>query len=141
MNYFFHLGSWYITANRQSVYKNRRICERRCHKSGGDASINEIFVKNDIFGGEELPHQNIRRFYPRSNVIRSTMCCTMKSLRKSMIDQECLMVKIEQWKTEDSSALLFSSKMCEKKNYLPTKSKSISKIVTMKMTKSNLTER
>ena len=32
-----------------------------------------------------------------------------------MIDQECLMVKIEQWKTEDSSALLFSSKMCEKK--------------------------
>ena len=58
-----------------------------------------------------------------------------------MIDQECLMVKIEQWKTEDSSALLFSSKMCEKKNYLPTKSKSISKIVTMKMTKSNPTER
>lgn len=77
--------------------------------------LNEIFVKNDIFGGEELPDQNIRRFYPRSNVIRSAMCCTIKSLRKSMIDQECLMAKIEQWKTEDSSALLFSSKMCEKK--------------------------
>ena len=28
----------------------------------------------------------------------------MKTLRKSMIDQECLIDKIEQWKTEDPSA-------------------------------------
>ena len=57
----------------------------------------------DVFIQEEIPYQNNRRFYPRSNVIHSVMCRTMKLLRKSVIDQECLMTKIVQWNTEDSS--------------------------------------
>ena len=64
----------------------------------------KVFVKNDLFGSENLPDQNNRRFYPRSRVIRSLMYRTMKTSRKSMIDQECLIDEIEQWKTEDPSA-------------------------------------
>ena len=64
----------------------------------------KIFVKNDLFGSENLPDQNNRRFYPRSSVIRSLMYRTMKTLRKSMIDQVCVIDKIEQWKTKDPSA-------------------------------------
>ena len=64
----------------------------------------KIFVKNDLFGSENLPDQNNRRFYPRSSVIRSIMYRTMKTLRKSMIDEGCLIDKTEQWKTEDSRA-------------------------------------
>ena len=64
----------------------------------------EIFVKNDLFGCDNLPDQNNRRFYPRSLVIRSIIYRTTKTLKKSMINQECLIDKIEQWKTEDRSA-------------------------------------
>ena len=63
----------------------------------------KIFVKYDLFGKENLPDQNNKRFYPRSRVFRSLMYRTMKTLRKSMIDQESLIDKIEPWKTEDPS--------------------------------------
>ena len=57
----------------------------------------KIFAKNDLFGSENLPD-------PRSRVIRSLMYRTMKTLRNSMIDQECLTDKTEKWEREDPSA-------------------------------------
>lgn len=66
----------------------------------------------------------------------SAMCRTIKLLRKSMIYQEYLMAKIEQWKTEDSSQTFIFVQNVWMRNYLSKKRKSISKIVMMKMTKS-----
>ena len=81
--------------------------------------LTKIFVKNDLCGSENLPDQNNRRFYPRSRVFRSLMYRTMKTLRKSMIDQECLIDKIEQWKIEDPSVKLhFRPKFVEEKEPL-----------------------
>ena len=73
----------------------------------------KIFIKNDIFDRKNLPDQNNRRFYPRSKIIRAAMCRAMKTLRKSMIDQECLIAKIEQWKAEDPSAKLYFRPNCD----------------------------
>ena len=53
----------------------------------------KIFVKSDVFGSES---QNNRRYYPGSRVICSLMYRKKKTLRKSRIDQECLIDKIEQ---------------------------------------------
>ena len=72
----------------------------------------KIFVKNDLFGSENLPDQNNRRFYPRSRVILSLMYHTIKTLRKSMTGQECFIDKIEQWKTEDPSAKFYFRSKC-----------------------------
>ena len=41
----------------------------------------EIFVKNDLFGCDNLPDQNNRRFYPRSLVIHSIIYRTTKTLK------------------------------------------------------------
>ena len=73
----------------------------------------KIFIKNDIFDRKNLPDQNNRRFYARSKIIRAAMCRAMKTLRKSMIDQECLIAKIEQWKAEDPSAKLYFRPKCD----------------------------
>ena len=73
----------------------------------------KIFIKNDIFDRKNLPDQNNRRFYPRSKIIRAAMCRAMKTLRKSMTDQECSVAKIEQWKAEDRSAKLYFLQKCD----------------------------
>ena len=73
----------------------------------------KIFIKNDIFDRKNLPDQNNRCFYPRSEIIHAAMCRAMKNLRKSMIDQECFIAKIEQWKGEDPSAKLHFHPKCD----------------------------
>ena len=73
----------------------------------------KIFIKNDIFNRKNLPDQINRSFYPRSKIIPTAMCRAMKTLRKSMIDQECLIAKIEQWKAEDPSAKLYFRPKCD----------------------------
>ena len=73
----------------------------------------KIFVENDVFDRKNLPDQNNRRFYPRSKIIRAAMCWAMKTLRKSMTDEECLIAKIEQWKAEDPSAKLYFRRKCD----------------------------
>ena len=65
-----------------------------------------------MFDRKNLPDQNNRCFYPRSKIIRAAMCRAMKTLTKSMIDQECLIAKIEQWKAEDPSAKLYFRPKC-----------------------------
>ena len=66
-----------------------------------------------MFDRKNLPDQNNRRFYPRSKIIRAAMCRAIKTLTKSMIDQECLIAKIEQWKAEDPSAKLYFRPKCD----------------------------
>ena len=73
----------------------------------------KIFIKNDIFDRKNLPDKNNRRFFPRSKSIRPAICRAMKTPRKSMIDQECLIAKIEQWKGEDPSAKLYFRPKCD----------------------------
>ena len=45
--------------------------------------------------------------------IRAAMCRAMKTLWKSVIDQECLIPKIEQWKAENPSAKLYFRPKCD----------------------------
>ena len=45
--------------------------------------------------------------------IGAAMCRAMKTLWKSVIDQECLIAKIEQWKAEDPSAKLYFRPKCD----------------------------
>ena len=61
---------------------------------------------------------------------------TMKTLRKSMIDQECLIDKIEQWKAEDPKAKFHFRPKCVAEKEPLEKDKSIvkTKIVTTKLT-------
>ena len=66
-----------------------------------------------MFDRKNLPDQNNRRFYPRSKIIRAAMCRAMKTLTKSMTDQERLIAKIEQWKAEDPSAKLSFHPKCD----------------------------
>ena len=73
----------------------------------------KIFIKNDIFDRKNLPDQNNRCFYPRSKIIRAAMCRALKTLKKSLVDQECLIAKIEQWKAEDPSAKLYFCPKCD----------------------------
>ena len=49
--------------------------------------LHKVFIKN-IFDRKNPPDQNNRRFYPRSKILHAAMCKAMKTLRKSMIDQE-----------------------------------------------------
>ena len=49
--------------------------------------LHKVFIKN-IFDRKNPPDQNNRRFYPGSKILRAAMCKAMKTLRKSMIDQE-----------------------------------------------------
>ena len=75
----------------------------------------KIFIKNDIFDGKNIPDQNNRCFYARPKIFRAAMCRAMKTLRKSMIDQEGLIAKIEQWKALEPSAKLYFRPKCDSK--------------------------
>lgn len=67
----------------------------------------KIYVKNDVFGGENMPLPTNRRFFPQDNIIRARMVSEKRKLRYSMIDQECLSHKIQTWKTEDPEVKIF----------------------------------
>ena len=66
-----------------------------------------ILVKNDLFSGQNLPDSNNRQFYPNSSIIRSHIDRTKAKLRHSMIDQECFLYKIEEWKKADKKLSIF----------------------------------
>nr|XP_047123498.1 calcium-responsive transcription factor-like isoform X2 [Hydra vulgaris] len=65
-----------------------------------------IAVKG-IFEKENLPPPNNRRFFPRVTTIRSHIVKIKQKLRYSMIDQECLLKKCDEWKKRDSSIKVF----------------------------------
>nr|XP_047140896.1 uncharacterized protein LOC124815968 [Hydra vulgaris] len=66
----------------------------------------------DTFGNENLPLSNSRRFYPNSATIRSHIVKIKKKLRHSMIDQECLLIKCEEWKKCYPSVKVFLRPNC-----------------------------
>ena len=80
----------------------------------------KIFVKNDLFSGQNLPDSNNRRYYPNSAIIRSHIDRAKAKLRHSMIDQECLLYKIEEWKKADKFFSIFyrakTKELMEKEN-------------------------
>ncbi|XP_065640166.1 uncharacterized protein LOC136072769 isoform X2 [Hydra vulgaris] len=66
----------------------------------------------DTFGNENLPPSNSRRFYPNTATIRSHIVKIKKKLRHSMIDQECLLIKCEEWKKCGPSVKVFLRPNC-----------------------------
>ena len=60
------------------------------------------FVKNEVFSSAALPQKTNKRFYPRRKTIRSHMVESTRKLRHSKIDQECLIDKISEWKSNRS---------------------------------------
>ena len=71
----------------------------------------KIAVK-DMFGGANMPACNNRRFYPSIGIIRAHIVIEQRKLKHSLIDQECLMEKIEDWKKADASVNIFFRPKC-----------------------------
>ncbi|XP_065684173.1 uncharacterized protein LOC136096610 [Hydra vulgaris] len=67
----------------------------------------------DIFENENLPPLNKRRFYPCTGTIRSHIVKMRQKLRYSMIDQECLLKKCDEWKKSDPFIKIFFRPKCE----------------------------
>ena len=80
----------------------------QCTKEG-ETNMNEmkrllkIFVKNYLFSGQDLPDSNNRQLYANSAIIYSHIDRTKAKMRHSMIDQECLLYKIEEWQKSDKN--------------------------------------
>ena len=79
----------------------------------GVSDVNEmrrhlkIFVKNEIFGEKNLPNATNFRYYPRPKTIRNHMVHSKRKLLYSMIDQECLAKKVDEWRREDPSRNIY----------------------------------
>lgn len=73
----------------------------------------KLFVINEMFDGDNLPDRGNRRFFPRPKVIRSNITRVLKTIRGSLIDQDRLINKIEQWKAEDSNANIYFRPKCD----------------------------
>ena len=67
----------------------------------------KITLPNDIFRNASLPEPSNKRFYPRKATIRNRMIHARRKLCHSLIDQECLQNKIEQWKKENPTTKIY----------------------------------
>ena len=56
-----------------------------------------MYVKNDMSGGINLPPKTNKRYYPRIRVIRNHKCFERQEWKKSLIDQEALLEKVDEW--------------------------------------------
>jgi len=66
----------------------------------------KVFVK-ELFGDEDCPKQFNRRFFPSKGDIQKLIYRRRRKLLHSLIDQENLSKKIEDWKKENSDDLWF----------------------------------
>ena len=88
----------------------------------GVKNVNEMkrrlnsFVKNEVFSSAALPQKTNKRFYPRRKTIRSHMVESTRKLRHSKIDQECLIDKMSEWKSNRSQDKIFFRTKGEKEN-------------------------
>ena len=79
----------------------------------GVSTVNEmkrqlkIIVKHEIFDNTNVPPTSNRRYFPNPRIIRSHMAHAKRSMRHSMIDQECLTEKVKQWKEEQPNCRIF----------------------------------
>ena len=67
----------------------------------------KVIVKTKIFKNENLPDPTNKRFFPRTSTIRNHISHAKRKLCQSLIDQECLQEKINQWETTDKSVKIF----------------------------------
>ena len=67
----------------------------------------KIMLTNDIFRNERLTEPSNKRFYPRKATIRTQMIHARRKLCHSLIDQECLQNKIEQWIKENPTTNIY----------------------------------
>ena len=54
-----------------------------------------VYVKTELFGAEQLPPGNSRRFYPEERDIRNHMYNATSKLRMSKVNQEKVSLLIE----------------------------------------------
>ena len=72
----------------------------------GDKNVPEmrkhltVYVKSEIFGDSSVTDHTNKRFFPRPKTMRSHMVHTIRKLRHSKIDQECLIKKIAEWEKD-----------------------------------------
>ena len=59
-----------------------------------------VYVKSEIFGDSNVTDRTNKRFFPRPKTIRSHVVHTIRKLRHSKIDQECLIKKIAKWEKD-----------------------------------------
>ena len=59
-----------------------------------------VHVKSEIFGDSNVADCTKKRFFSRPKTIRSHMVHTIRKLRHSKIDQECLIKKIAKWEKD-----------------------------------------
>eukprot|EP00794_Sanderia_malayensis_P002108 gene2107-2393_t len=67
----------------------------------------KIFVKNQLFDGQNIPDGTNARYFPTPKNIRNHMVHFKKKLQHSMIDQDCLNAKIKEWRTTDPTLKIF----------------------------------
>ena len=67
----------------------------------------KIIVKTEIFKNENLPEPTNKRFFPRTSTIRNHVTHAKRKLCHSLIDQEYLQEKIDQWDAADKSVKIF----------------------------------
>ena len=83
-----------------------------------DPSVQEMkrhlsmYVKNDMFGGINLPPKTNKRYYPRIRAIRNHIFFERKKLKKSLIDQEALLEKVDEWKRENPTNSIYFRPKC-----------------------------
>ena len=69
-------------------------------------------LNNDAFKNEKLPDSSNKMFFPRKTTIRNHMIDTRRNCCHSLIDQECLSNKIDEWKKECPAANIFFWRKC-----------------------------
>ena len=67
----------------------------------------KIIVQTGIFNNENLPEPTNKRSSPRISTIRNHVTHAKRKLFHSLIDQECLQEKIDQWESTDKSVKIF----------------------------------
>lgn len=67
----------------------------------------KIFVKTELFKGQTILDESNKRFFPRKKTIKNHMIHSRRKLCYSLIDQECLQKKIEEWKSSSPEISVF----------------------------------
>ena len=56
-----------------------------------------VYVKSEIFDNSNVTGRTNKRLFPSPKTIRSHMVHTVRKLRHSKVDQECLIKTITEW--------------------------------------------
>ena len=65
-----------------------------------------------MFEGINLPPKTNKRYYPRIRVIRNHIFFERQKLKKSLIDQEVLQEKVDEWRRENPTTSIYFLPKC-----------------------------